>query len=364
MIKLAGASEFSEYSSIWHCPDKKPKAGRSLFGARIVMKKFSLVLITVFFSLIGCFKSDKVQAGQTGTESALESVERWTNEYGQGLKITTPHYEIFTTLLDKEIICRVPTFMESAYNSYNYQLPGPIETVTKFRIYLFADRRQWEDFTRDFAGEQAKTYCAIKAGAYCHNGTCVAYDIGPKRTFSVLAHEGWHQFNSRHFKFRLPSWLDEGVAMLFEEYRAEGGKFFFEPTKNEYRLNALSNTLLQNRTIPLKELITMNPGDVLASDQTEAVMAFYSQSYALVRFLREAGQGQRYKIYQRLMTDSLNGDWPLDEASKSMAADRNVPRTILWNHIVGLALFQEYVGYDFERIEKEYLSFCIQIAQQ
>jgi hypothetical protein len=327
------------------------------------MKKSVLLLLTAFLYAVGCLGADKIQADQSEAVAALESIGRWTNEYGQGLKLTTPHYEIFTTLLDKEILCRIPAFMESAYDSYNAQLTEPTETLTKFRIYLFADRAQWEDFTRSFGGEQAQTYCAIKAGAYCHNGTCVAYDIGPKRTFSVLAHEGWHQFNGRHFKFRLPSWLDEGVAMLFEEYRAEGGKFFFELTRNEYRLNALGKTLLQNGTIPLKELIVMNPGDVLASDQTEDVMAFYSQSYALVRFLREAGQWRHIGIYQRLLADSFSGNWPLDEASKKMAADRNVPRTILWNHIVGLSLFQEYVGYDIEQIEKEYLDFCIKITQ-
>jgi len=53
----------------------------------------------------------------------------------------------------------------------------------------------------------------------------VVYYIGRERTFSALGHEGWHQFNSRHFKFRLPSWLDEGIAMLFEIHRSEKGFF-------------------------------------------------------------------------------------------------------------------------------------------
>ena len=106
--------------------------------------------------------------------------------------------------------------MESAYKAYNSQLPVPIKTSSKFIIYLFADRTQWEHFTWTFAGEQAEIFYKIKAGAYYHNDACVAYDIGPERTFSTLGHEGWHQFSSRHFKYRLPSWLDEGVAMLFE----------------------------------------------------------------------------------------------------------------------------------------------------
>ncbi|TKJ33842.1 MAG: hypothetical protein CEE38_19665 [Planctomycetes bacterium B3_Pla] len=294
---------------------------------------------------------------------SLESVEVWTNKYGPGLKLTTAHYEIFTTLSKPGMLRRIPGFVESVYRAYNSQLPELIETRAKLTVYLFADRRQWEDFTRDFAGEQAETFCSIKAGAYYHNGACVAYDIGAERTFAVIGHEGWHQFTDRHFRFRLPSWLDEGVAMLFETGQAQDGAFYLDPARNAYRLNALAKTLTGGRMIPLKELIASNPGDALAMDRTDAVMTFYSQSYALVRFLQEADGGRRLGDYHRLLTDGLRGDWPLDRVSKKIATDRNIPRNILWNHIVGLVLFEEYVGDDFERIEKEYLAFCRQIVE-
>jgi hypothetical protein len=342
------------------------------------MRRLALTWIIMLLGLVGC-GSDKigvreVDAGRIETYAdmvaylrdqnlpALESVEVWKNERGPGLRLATAHYEIFTTLLEPSMLDRVPGFVESAYQAYNSQLPEPIETSTKFTIYLFAGRRQWEDFTRAFAGEQAEMFCTIKAGGYYHNGTCVAYDIGAERTFSVLGHEGWHQFNGRHFKYRLPSWLDEGLAMLFEVHGAEDGAFYFDPARNAYRLDALKKTLSEDRMIPLEELIATNPGDVLATDQADGAMAFYSQSYALVRFLREAGYGQRLGTYRRLLADGLRGDWPLDEVSKRIATDRNMPRTILWNHIVGLLLFQDYIGDDFGRIEAEYLAFCRQIT--
>lgn len=292
----------------------------------------------------------------------LESVEVWQNEYGPGLKLTTAHYEVFTTLLRPVMLRRSPGFIESAYRAYNRQLPEPVETKPRFIIYLFADRAQWEDFTRNFAGEQAEIFCRIKAGAYYHKDACVAYDIGPERTFSVLGHEGWHQFNDRHFTFRLPSWLDEGVAMLFEAQSSEDGSFDFQSADNTYRLEALKKTLERNGMMSLEELIATTPGDVLATDQTEAVMAFYSQSYALVRFLRESGSGQRLDTYRRLLADGLHGAWPLDGVSRKIAMDRSVQRNILWNHIVSLILFQEYIGDDFEPVEREYLAFCRRIV--
>ena len=343
-----------------------------------MLRKFTLISIIVIICLVGS-QSDRIEAGNIVAEQKntcsemveylqqqnlpdLQTVEAWKSQYGLGLRLTTAHYEIFTTLLEPSILRRSTGLIESAYKAYNYQLPKPIETKTKFIIYLFADRLQWEDFTNHFTGEQAEIFCRIKAGAYCHNGVCVAYDIGSERTFSVLVHEGWHQFSNRHFRFRLPSWLDEGVAMLFEARSTRDGTFIFEPAQNVYRLDALKKTLSEDKMLPLRDLIATTPGDVLATDQTEAVMGFYSQSYALIRFLRESGGGKRLGDYRRLLADGLRGKWPLDDVSKKIAADRNIPRNILWNHLVSLVLFHEYIGEDYEPVEKEYLAFCRQIV--
>ena len=293
---------------------------------------------------------------------AVKSVEVWPNEYAEGLIITTEHYEIHTTLLDSLMLRQLPGFVESAYRGYQSQLPEHIETATCFTVYLFAERQQWEDFTKVFAGPHASLFCKIKSGAYYLNGACVLYNIGRERTFSALGHEGWHQFNSRHFEFRLPSWLDEGVAMLFEVSKRERGFFYFEPGRNAGRLGALKQTLMKDKMIPLRELIGMNPGEVLTTNETESVMAFYAQSYALVRFLREEGYGKRLRNYQRMLLDGLWGRWPLSEAGKRVAADRNIPLTVKWNRAVGLLLFRHYIGDDLEQIEREYRAFCRKIV--
>jgi hypothetical protein len=289
---------------------------------------------------------------------ALESVSVWENDYGPGLRLVTEHYEVYTTLLDALVLRQVPGFLESAYRGYNTQLPQPIETMTRFTVYLFADRSQWESFTNTFAGRQAPLYRKIKAGAYYLNGACVAYNIGRERTFSVLGHEGWHQFNSRHFRFRLPSWLDEGIAMLFETSRYEQGLFYFESAQNLQRLGTLRKALLENRMIPLRELIALNPGEVLISSNGEDLSAFYSQSYALVRFLREDDYGKRLANYHRMLLGGLNGAWPLSEAGKRVAADRNIPLTVAWNRIVSPMLFEHYIGGDFEHLNDQYKLFC------
>jgi len=343
-----------------------------------VVRKFALIGIIAIVCLAGCQEPGKVKTESASAARridtptgmieylqeqhlpALKKVEIWNNRYGPGLKLTTAHYEIFTTLLEPLMLRQIPGFIESSYRGYNSQLPQPIETIAKFTVYLFAERQQWEEFTRAFADRQAPLLCKIKAGAYYLNGSCVTYNIGRARTFSVVGHEGWHQFNSRHFKFRLPSWLDEGIAMLFEAHRYERGLFYFEPGQNVQRLGALRKMLAQNRLIPLRKLIAMNPGEaIVASD--DAVTAFYGQSYALVRFLREDDYGKRLGSYQQLLLDGLRGNWQLSEANKRIAIDRNIPLTVGWNRAVGSLLFEQYIG-DVDQIESEYIEFCRKIV--
>jgi len=291
----------------------------------------------------------------------LKSVEKWPDSVGPGIKLTTAHYEIYTTLMEPLMLSQVPGFMESAYRGYQAQLPQTIETTQSFTVYLFADRQQWEDFTRAFAGSQAPMYLRLKAGAYCLNGACVTYNVGRERTFSALGHEGWHQFTKQHFVYRLPSWLDEGVAMMFETSSYEAGLFRFRPEQNGYRLGGLRKSLIENKTIPLEALVSMNPGEAIM-DSDDAVQAFYSQSYALVRFLREEDYGRRLTNYQQMMLDGLLGRWELSDAGKRVARDRNIPLTVPWNRAMGTLLFKQYVDGDFAKIESEYLAFCRKIV--
>lgn len=95
---------------------------------------------------------------------ALWSVEIWQNSYGPGLKLTTEHYDVRTTFLESLMLSQIPAFMESAYRSYNNQLPQPVNSsANKFTVYLFESREQWEAFTKVFAGPNAAVYCKIKA---------------------------------------------------------------------------------------------------------------------------------------------------------------------------------------------------------
>lgn len=294
---------------------------------------------------------------------AVKKLEVWQNGYAPGITIKTAHYRIHTTLLDPLMLRQLPGFMESAYKAYQRQLPKPLETKTRFNTYLFATRKQWEIHTKAATGKQWALYKQIKKGAYYLNGDCVAYNIGRKRTFSVLGHEGWHQYAGKHFAFKMPSWLEEGISTLFEVSKSEGAYFKFYPARNG-RLVDLKKAMQYGSMISLKQLITLNPGQVIPmgdSDvikETDAVRAFYAQSYALVRFLREDDYGRRLSKYHDLLLGALNGTWPLPDRFKKIAGDRNIPMTARWNSVVSPKLFAFYIGQDIQAIEEQYLAFC------
>jgi hypothetical protein len=291
---------------------------------------------------------------------AVKTVTTWKNKYAPGITIYTNHYKIHTTLMEPLMLRQLPGFIEAAHSSYQRQLPNPIQTQTILTVYLFATRQQWEQFTMEFAAPHGQVYLQIKRGAYFLNGSCVAYFIGRDASFSVIAHEGWHQFTSRHFTYRLPSWLDEGIATQFETSKYASGKFDFYPDRNGGRLGSLRKTLIEGNMIPLEKLITLNPGQVVSD--TNAIIAFYGQSYALVRFLREDGYGKRLKRFHGMLAGALRGTWPLPEHLQKIASDRNIPMTNRWNRYISPKLFDMYLEETPEELEAEYTAFCKKIV--
>lgn len=343
-----------------------------------MIKKTVITLLFTVSCLIGC--SQNPQHRKTVTPQridtpdgmirylnsrnlpTLKSAEHWQNPYAPGLKLTTSHYEVYTTLLEPLMLSEVPGFLESCYRGYNSQLPSPIESTTKLTVYLFANRRQWKNFTDVFNPSQAQLLQKKAFSAYYFRDACVVYNTGRAKTFTNLGHEGWHQFNKRYFKFRLPTWLDEGIAMQFEVSREDKGLFYFEPNRNVGRLGELKKVLAKDKVIGLKRLVSLNPGELAAANDTFGIGAFYAQSYALVRFLREADYGKRLGNYHQMLLGGVNGTWPLEEGGRSIASDRNIPLTTNWNRAVGLLLFKYYMGDDWEKLEQEYITYCKKIV--
>ncbi len=287
-----------------------------------------------------------------------------------GLIIRTYHYEIYTSLQDPLILQGLAVFLETAFRSYGQVFGQEIEVKNRLAVYFFDNRQQWEEFTHHWTGAAAGTYLQIRAGAYYLDKACVAYHLGRKSNFAVLAHEGWHQFSDAVFAYRLPAWVDEGLATNFESYQWEDGKVRFDPRRNGARLMDLQKALASGNRMSLAELLTMDAGRILSHDgmnsdgETHAVpqiTRYYAQLYALVRFLREDDYGRRLLAFRKMLNNGRLGKWPLSAELQAEAMQRTRNPSRQWNAITGSLIFQSYIASDPTALEKQYLSFCQKI---
>jgi hypothetical protein len=290
-----------------------------------------------------------------GPNSATEVESRdWKYNDRPGKVLTTPHYLLHTTVRNDEVVAKLPQVMEGAYTQYQIFAGNVPQSDKPMKCYVFGERGEWRDFTLKNTGADARVYLQITRGGYTVGDWFVSYYVGGDATYSVAAHEGWHQFVARHFKGRLPPFLEEGTACMFESVRFSGDLPRWDLTINPSRTLSLRNSIESNKLWPLEKLITMHAGDVvkLPGDRIEA---FYSQSWAFARFMTEYDNGRYLSSFRQLMKDTATGN-PRDN-TQAMRKALN-----LWSPAAVKPILEHYLGKDLATIESEYQKFIRHIA--
>lgn len=257
--------------------------------------------------VIGCAPSRHVWQGPDAP--AMLVTEGWNFGQSPGRVIRTPHYNLYTTLDDEQVLEVVPQVLEGALQQYQMLVPDVPLTSQRMDGYLFANRTEWAAFTIVHAGEDAEIYLQVQRGGYCLGDRTVTYFLGDLSTYSVTAHEGWHQFVARHFRTRLPPFLEEGIACLFESVTFDNGLPRWSLSVNYNRIDKLRAAVSANDLWPLEELISMHAGQVI-SLPTERIEAFYAQNWAFARFLWEGEHGHFRPAFQRMLHDAAAGRLP------------------------------------------------------
>ncbi len=238
------------------------------------------------------------------------STEAWTLEGKTGQLITTPHYRIFTTIEKQYILDRLPLFMEAALANYTTSLedlPAPRQAL---ETYLLATRPQWTRVTQRVMGDQAEVYLRIQRGGFAANGKAILYDIGPRDTFAIAAHEGWHQYSQSTFRTPLPTSLEEGLATYMEGFRwlpGSGPTPAFLPWANLERFEQLRQASIEQRLRPLDEVLLSTPQELL-KDNPDAALNYYAQVWALIHFLNEGEEGAYRGALRSMLADAASGE--------------------------------------------------------
>jgi hypothetical protein len=319
------------------------------------VRGFSILFLVSL--LLGCGHSPQQTESRAGPRAlARVRVEPWTYQGEPARRVITPHYVVYATVTNDDFLESIGQLMEGALAEYRRLAPDVPESDRPMECYLFATRPQWASFTRQKTGEDASIYLQINRGGYTVRDWYVAYFLGDTGTFCVASHEGFHQFAARHFRTRIPPFLEEGIACLFEDVTWDGRLPRWDLSVNYGRLAALRRAVEAGGLLPLDELVSMHAGQVINRTSAE-IAGFYAQCWGFARFLWE-GEGGRYRpALQRILKDAADGSLFGSGVPKLSAA-------VYWNPKSAKPMLEHYLEADLPTIDRQYRAFLTQLVDK
>lgn len=283
--------------------------------------------------------------------------QEWSFGKIPGRHLSTTHFDIYSTLTDKEFEAALPAYLEAAHTQYTELLPPPAGSDSeRLQTYVFNSRRQWEAFARQRFPQKYPVYSRIAAGGFAEGNLCVTYYIQRMYTLSVLAHEGMHQYFGNHFDVTLPAWLNEGLATYCESFELPRGKPVFTPTRNSFRMNSLRDAIATNSLLPLEQLLATNAGLVLRQGQSQLTKAYYAQAWALVTFLQHGAGGRYADGFRRMLDGIVSGELPTMAQAAKIRAES--PSTTSF----GEAVFRAYITEELAGFEAEFQKYMNELV--
>ena len=287
-------------------------------------------------------------------EPVAVHADPWSYAGHDGAVLHTPHYDLYTTVTDGNIRGRLADVMEGALTQYQRVAPGVPLTDRSMLCYVFGSRPEWTEFTRKNTGVNAYLYLQINRGGYTVGDYFVAYNVGPAATLSVCVHEGWHLFAAKHFKGRLPPFLEEGIATMFEDIQYENNLPRWNLLMNRSRAEALRRAVDGGTLFPLGELMQLHAGNVVTQSGSR-IEAFYAQDWAFATFLWSA-EGGRYRAALRQMISDTADGTVFDPTG--VLQDNRLP----WSAVGVKPMLEHYLGLPLEQIDAAYQKFIRKVA--
>jgi len=313
--------------------------------------------ILALFLLAGCSSTPRSALGKWEGPQLLSnsSLEPWSFRGETARRIKSDHYVIYTTINDDDTLLLLPQVMEGALAQYRKVAPGTSHSDSPMECYVFERRLEWEAFTKANTGPDAGIYLQIRRGGYAIRDKYVAYYIGRYATASVAAHEGWHQYVARHFIGRLPPFVEEGLACMFEGIGWQGETLpRWNLSINQVRVQALRKATEANKLWPLEKIVAMHAGEVV-EENGEKVDAFYAQAWVFAKFLYESENGRFRPNLQKWLAETANGT-VFDPTKTHTRAGGP------WNRTAVKPMLEHYLNMDFATIDKLYQAYLRKVA--
>jgi tetratricopeptide (TPR) repeat protein len=194
--------------------------------------------------------------------ASLPAADQW-------IRLTTPHFEMYTTAGENRAR-EALRYFEQVRSFFVQSSGAPSEPDARVRIIAFRGEKQYRPYrinefaTAFYTGNADRDYIVMQ-------------EISSLQ-YPVAIHEYTHLI-IRHSGLKLPVWLNEGWADLYSTLRPMDGRVRIGDLQPE-RLR----TLARNPWLPLQVLTSINAASPYYNDRDKAGI-FYAQSWALMHML-------------------------------------------------------------------------------
>jgi hypothetical protein len=242
--------------------------------------------MTVLVALCAILASATAAAGPATTTGTLRQLD-------------TRHYSIHTDL-DRALAEDLARRLDVMYDEYARRLADfdrPEESSEILQVYLFRRHEDYQNFVQNRAPNTGGVFLPERK-------MLVAYYEGQGRDAlrRTLQHEAFHQFAHARISEKLPPWLNEGLATLFEEgiWTGKGFELGEVPPRRVRQLRAdlAGKRLTSFRTFMAMDLDRWN--DALVREPGLAA-AQYNQAWAMVHFLVFSSEKGQFKYRKRFI---------------------------------------------------------------
>ncbi|MEM9416437.1 MAG: DUF1570 domain-containing protein [Planctomycetota bacterium] len=213
------------------------------------------------------------------------------------------HYLIHTNLPVEEIR-PLAQHMDQMFEEYARrfrELLGGRTDQTKSNIYLLATQRDYQE-TLAQLGVNGNGSGGMFFVRNRQQGLATWVNDRPRRqVIQILQHEGFHQFAYQHIGTELPVWVNEGLAVYFEQALLVNGRFR-TGLAEAHRIVVVKSALDDGYAFSLESLMNMN-GVTWRANLTDSERAplQYAQSWSICYFLIHGDNGRYQRAFNRYL---------------------------------------------------------------
>lgn len=216
--------------------------------------------------------------------------------------LNTKHYTIHTDLPSREIK-PLAKHMDLVFQGYSQRFASLVRGRAKRQnLYLVTTREQYVRTMAEFGIDGSYSGGIFFVNPKGNGLATWVYDKPLDDTLQTLQHEGFHQFAYEYFGPDLPLWLNEGMAVYFEQAKVVRGQVrsgIAEPT----RVAIIRQALEKDQIMPMPDLLGITSAQWHANMSSGSPLGHlqYVQSWSVVHFLVHAQDGRFRRPFSRYL---------------------------------------------------------------